>query len=92
MKPTSIAAYDSLKGSKSLRKQIYLCIYANPGCTRNDISRHTRLPINSVTGRVRELMIDGVIYEEGTTKDVMTGRHGARLYVKPRGKHERRAA
>lgn len=91
-KTTSIAAYASMKNADSHRQAIYKFVLGNPGCTRIEISRYAKIPINSVSGRVRELLDDGVLYEKGTAQDPLTKRHGARLYVKPRGRHERRAA
>lgn len=59
---TSIAAYNGLKDSGSLgkqKRQVLAAILPGARYTRSELSDITGLPINCVTGRVRELIDEG---------------------------------
>lgn len=56
------------------RKQIYELFKAHPnGATRQEIARWYNVAINSVCGRVNELIARGFLIEIGSKKDVISG-------------------
>lgn len=56
------------------RKQIYELFKAHPnGATRQEIARWYNVAINSVCGRVNELIERGYLIEIGSKKDVISG-------------------
>ena len=81
---TSKAALFSLTEMKKIspcQKIAMSYIYMNPGCTRNQIEHYTNLRINSVCGRVIELINKHkFVFENGCTKDAVSGESVNRLY------------
>jgi hypothetical protein len=77
---TSIEALDEHQADgKAARQRIaverFLRTIYPAGVTRNAISRALRLPIQSVTGRVNELLATGAVIEPGARiKDPITRR------------------
>ena len=72
---TSIKAYRAIKPFlNGKRAQIYEFIKKRPnGATRQETSRRLKEPINSVCGRVNELLGRGYLVVVGTKKDAVTG-------------------
>lgn len=64
------------------QSEVLQYIYFNPGCTRAEISRYNMyLPINTVSGRVKELLESLMLFENGCKKDSVTGRSANLLFV-----------
>jgi len=67
------------------QERVYKAILGHPGITRQNISSSIGLPINSVSGRVNDLIKLGLVYEDGNEyfTDACTGRttQRARLYA-----------
>lgn len=74
MKKTSLDAYQSLNKA-SRRKTVFDMIRRRPsrGWTRQELSAALDWPINCVTGRVRELLDGGIVYEDGHRHNDITG-------------------
>lgn len=72
---TSLKAYRAIKPFlNGKRAQIYEFVEKRPnGATRQEISRALGEPINSVCGRVNELLGRGYLVVVGTKKDAVTG-------------------
>nr|DAS58526.1 MAG TPA: MarR family [Caudoviricetes sp.] len=72
---TSIKAYRTIKPFlNGKRAEIYEFMKKRPnGATRQEISRRLKKPINSVCGRVNELLGRGYLVVVGTKKDAVTG-------------------
>ena len=72
---TSLKAYRAIKPFlNGKRAQVYEFIEKRPnGATRQEISRALGEPINSVCGRVNELLGRGYLVVAGTKKDAVTG-------------------
>ena len=71
----SLEAYKKIKPELSgKRRAIYemFCEHKE-GATRQEISRRYNIAINSVCGRVNELMELGYLVEIGSKKDVISG-------------------
>lgn len=70
-------SYHSLTDLPKRQKQVYEAIllhsYPN-GVTNRFLSRYLNLPINSITGRVKELRQKGLVEECGDIYDNTTGR------------------
>lgn len=65
---TSLTAYRQtyLSGQAHHKRfKVFMYIADNTNCTRHEISIKTGIPINVVTPRVKELLDDGLIYENG---------------------------
>lgn len=77
---TSVRAYRAVKPFlNGKRAQIYEFMKKRPnGATRQEISRALGEPINSVCGRVNELLERGYLVVVGTKKDAVTG-HSAEI-------------
>lgn len=77
---TSLKAYRAIKPFlNGKRAQVYEFIEKRPnGATRQEISRALGEPINSVCGRVNELVAQGYLAVVGTKKDTVTG-HSAEI-------------
>ncbi len=85
VKETSILAYAENIASgrnSSQRLQILEFIKANQPCSRGDIMRGLGLPINSVSGRVNELLKMGFIEIAFKALDKVTGRKVEFLQIK----------
>lgn len=81
---TSKAAFIELNESgkaTSKRIQVMWCVAANPGASRLEVSQLTGIPINSVCGRVNELIAAGTIKENGCKHDSGTWRSVNMLYM-----------
>lgn len=78
VRDTSLRAYDEIQDTgraHSLRETILDVIAAHPaGITRKAISEATGLPINTVAGRVNELLKADAIAELPAERDLITGR------------------
>lgn len=85
VKQTSWQAYqDILRGgvaTKQAEKVLQTINYYPGGVSRATISRAMGMPINSVCGRVNELLAAEVIYVSGTGKCPVTGRTVEQLKV-----------
>lgn len=85
VKQTSWQAYqDILRGgvAKTQAEQVLQAInYHTLGITRAEIAKFYELPINSVCGRVNQLLSSDVIYVDGTRKCTVTGRYVEKLKV-----------
>lgn len=77
---TSLKAYRAIKPFlNGKRAEIYEFMKKRPnGATRQEISRALGEPINSVCGRVNELLERGYLVVVGTKKDAVTG-HSAEI-------------
>lgn len=72
MRDTSLEAYRQIYLSGQAhhkRFKVYMYIAENPNCTRHEISIKTGIPINVVTPRVKELLDDNLVYENGKTNN-----------------------
>lgn len=72
----SRAAYADLVDSSKLQpkeRRVADAIAEHGPMTREEISAVTRMPINSVTGRVRSMVKKGVLYEVSAKKNPETG-------------------
>ena len=81
MRQTSLNAYRTIldTGLGKRQYQVLNAIKRLNEPTRKEVSEFTGLPINSVTPRVKELLIKGVIIECGVTSNVGTGMKAMRL-------------
>lgn len=74
---TSLNAYvmiESLGITGRQEKVVYGCLTAHPfGLTRNELSVATGLRINAVCGRVRGLVKRGLLKEQESRQDSITG-------------------
>lgn len=75
---TSRAAAESIRGEESLRKreQILRAIQAagEAGLTRDELVYRTGIPLQTVTGRVRELVLAGEIMDTDVRRATHSGR------------------
>lgn len=70
---TSLAAYDLI--SKELTERqllIYNCLRNNGPSSNRDLSVSLRKPINTITGRVKELREKGLVVQVNTKVDPIT--------------------
>jgi len=76
MQQTSLSAYESIAYSVlGHRQKVLLLCLMNDGPANNRVlSARTRLPINCVTPRVKELRESGFVREHSRRVDVVTGR------------------
>ena len=78
----SLEAYEALHGALGQRQAfVYHVITCHGPVTRQQIAEHLEVPINQVTGRVRELIDKNLIHEGDN--DYTTGRPRATLVVGP---------
>jgi len=73
IRQTSLHAHDEIQGDGSALSQRatirdFLMRFSE-GLTRNEVSRMLGIPINAVTGRVRELIKSGLVEEIGKRRD-----------------------
>ena len=82
IKQNSLTAYADRAALSVMQKRVYGAIRELPGITRQDISRLTGMPINSVSGRVADMlnMTEPPIYE-GENVYGPTGRPRATLWA-----------
>jgi len=64
---TSLLAYLQLDDIKTRREQVFHIIKRCEPITNLQISKILQLPINSITGRTRELVQKGLVESKGTT-------------------------
>lgn len=65
----SLSAYDSiLDRLPQSRARVFQVIAIRGPLTRADIAERMQIPINRVTGRVKELLEEGLVIECGTQK------------------------
>lgn len=85
VKETSWQAYQDILRGGVAKKQVEVVLQAinyHPlGITRAEIAKLYDLPINSVCGRVNQLLASEVIYVDGTRKCTITGRQVEKLKV-----------
>ena len=63
---------------------VYAAIKARSGATREELTEATGLPIQTICGRVDNLLKMGMIYEpEGVTRPTKSGRQAQVVRVKP---------
>lgn len=77
IKPTSWAAYqDILRGgvAKTQAEKVLQTLNYQSGMTRSELARATNYGINSVCGRVKELLDSDVIYVSGTRNCRVSGK------------------
>ena len=75
IQPTSLEAYKILIPELGIRQQqIYDIITEHNHISNLDISRISKLPINSVTPRVKELRDKGLVIQCGFKRDHITQR------------------
>ena len=73
IQPTSLEAYKILTPSLGERQQqVYITITQHPGVSNLDLCRILKLPINSITPRVKELRDKGLVILSGYKKDHIT--------------------
>lgn len=81
---TSKAAFLKLREGKKIRplqSRVLDYVWSHPGCTRRAISKATGIEINVVTPRVRELLDNGLLIEQGSTIDPGNNRHANCLFL-----------
>ena len=72
---TSIDSYKIVKETrKTVQQRIYDTIQSRGTATNRQISIITKIPINSVTARVKELREAGTVHQAGTEYDSTTKR------------------
>lgn len=85
MKETSLTAYKEIneEGTAESQRMIILRHIRSfqEGLIRAEISEQLSIPINSVCGRVKELLKLGSVFEEGKRTNPVTGK--ANLVIKP---------
>ena len=82
MHDNSLAAYEAIAESlPSARALVYRAIAARPGLTRNQIAERLNIPINRVTGRIRE-MIDMKIIQESSSVEGPEGKLRSTLILR----------
>lgn len=77
MQQTSIDAFRSVAvdGSLGLRQKVLLLCLMNDGRANNRVlSLRTKIPINCVTPRIKELRDAGIVREYSRERDELTGR------------------
>jgi hypothetical protein len=82
--PTSRLALSEITESGrrfTIRSQVFECVKCNPGITRAGIVDLTQIRLQSVTGRVTELITDKVLIERGTMVDGISGMPVKRLFI-----------
>lgn len=99
IRETSRAAYHSLDLNES-EKKVMGWFHSQPNGSsfnRREISQRSGIPINSVCGRVNELVAKGYLEELPAERDPVTGKSAHPVRIKPRqgdlfAEPERRAA
>lgn len=82
MHANSLHAYASIiDGLSPKRRQVLDAVTHLQPCTRQRIAEHLNWPINSVTGRVKELMDFGLIREYGNETQHVRGQPRALLGI-----------
>ena len=82
MKEASIQAYKHLIESGELSRQqvmVLAALHELGEATRQEISRHSGIPINCVCGRVNELLNRGLVAEEESRTCNVTGHTASQL-------------
>ncbi len=87
MQTTSLDAYESIQAELPHRQfQVFEALGKIGVMSNRQLSVELGLPINQITGRTRELIKAGQIYEYDKVKDLITGRTVIRWAVIPVGK------
>ncbi|MCK5132725.1 MAG: hypothetical protein KAR40_11305 [Candidatus Sabulitectum sp.] len=89
IKPTSMMAFIGINDdgtAKNLRGQVYRAISDHPNQTRKELSHITGISINSLCGRIHELLTGGAVYESSPRRCAATGRQAAPLSIMVVGK------
>jgi len=74
---TSLSAYETIKPELGDRQStVYAYILEHPGLLANEIAQGLNLPINCVTGRIRELANMNLICSVGIRASKITGFNG----------------
>lgn len=77
IKPTSWSAYhDILRGgvAKTQAEKVLQTLNYQSGMTRSELAQATNYGINSICGRVKELLDSDVIYVSGTRNCMVSGK------------------
>ena len=77
IRQTSIECYTEIKAEgivETQRIRILNHIKKYMGISRNDISRELGITINATCGRCRELILSGLVREDGVKCDCVTGK------------------
>lgn len=78
LRQTSLQAYNDIRTDGSAlteKRKVYNLISSfSCGVTRQEISEQLRMPINSVCGRVNELMKNGFVFEDGKRLNPNSGK------------------
>lgn len=73
---TSLLAYEQLVATgkdKTMRARILKYVIDHPGKTRNELALRLSMRLASVCGRANELVAAGLLVEDGTRMDAVTG-------------------
>lgn len=84
VKQTSWEAYQEItRGgiAKTQAQKVFQTLQFMPAATRAEIAKVMQLPINSVCGRIKELLDAEVIYVSSVEKCPVTGRKAEKLKV-----------
>lgn len=74
MQETSLLAYSEILGSLGKRQAfVYSAIRELESCNSSMISKHLKIPINCVCGRVNEMVKAGIIIEDKKGKCPING-------------------
>lgn len=86
VRETSLKAYDVIHADGTAGTQaarIFAFVQLHPGCSRADVEHGTGIKINAVCGRVKKLLDDKEIRENGEKIDPVTNKPVMRLEVMP---------
>lgn len=84
----SLRTWDAIQEAlPKARAKVMAELCRHSPCTRQELSAVTGIPINCVTGRVRELVEVGLIYEEGDRRGE-SGKPQAILHLKKLGESQ----
>lgn len=75
MNQASIDSYYSIEDISDRQREVYLAIRAHGPVTNRELCSILRLPINSITGRVRELVQRNMVTSFGKRYDAVTDRN-----------------
>ena len=75
MNQASIESYYAIDDLCDRQREVYLAIRENGPITNRELSQLMNLPINSITGRVRELVQRNMVVSFGKRYDAVTNRN-----------------
>lgn len=85
VRDTSLQAYDSLKINRGQQRVIdFMTKYPGRDWTRNELATMSGIPIQSVCGRVNELVAAGVLEERVRRACKFTGRQSHPVRLAPK--------